>query len=350
MAPLLTRTIGLAILLGAVPAAAQDAPEPDEPAAAEEPAQPAEAPDGPRAKAREAFLEGTELARRAQWAQALSAFERAEAIKPHPVTTYNIGTCLRAIGAYTRALVTFQRALRENAAAGGDVLPAVLVNQAKTFTAEIDQLLVRVELSVAPAGVRLAVDGRPLQAVGTEHYGDLRPAGEGQTLPAATTTLILNPGAHVFTFSRPGFEPAVVNETFTPGARRPLQIQLDRLPARLHIDANVPQALVTFGGRDLGPTPLDIARPAGTYPLLIEKEGYEPYSSSVEVGPGQRLQIEAPLQPATTSVFETWWFWTAAAAVVAGGVTVTYFATRPDPEPPPYDGGTTGWVIQSFAF
>jgi len=143
----------------------------------------------------------------------------------------------------------------------------------------------------------------------------------------------------------------VVNQTFTPGSRRPLRIQLDRLPARLHIDASVPEALVTFDGRDLGPTPLDIARPAGTYPFLVEKEGYEPYRSSVDVGPGQRLTIEAPLQPATTSVFETWWFWTAAAATIAGGVTVTYFATRPEPEPPPYDGGTTGWVIQSsFAF
>jgi hypothetical protein len=45
-----------------------------------------------------------------------------------------------------------------------------------------------------------------------------------------------------------------------------------------------------------------------------------------------------------TSVFETWWFWTATAAVVAGGVTATYFLTRPDPEPPPYDGGTLDWV------
>lgn len=350
MGHLRTSALGVALLLTTVTAAAQEAPPPSEAEPSDETKAPEEPPDGPRAKARAAFLEGAALARTAQWAQALSAFERAETIKPHPVTTYNIGTCLRAIGAYTRALVTFRRALRESAAAGADVLPELLVNQAKTFIAEIDQLLVRVELSVAPVGVRLAVDGRPLQPLGSEHYGDLRPAGEGQPLSAATTTLVLNPGTHVFTFSRPGFEPAVLNETFSPGARRPLQIQLDRLPARLHIDASVPEALVTFGGRDLGPTPLDIARPAGTYPLLIEKEGYEPYSSSVEVGPGQQLQIEAPLRPATTSVFETWWFWTAAAAVVAGGVTVTYFATRPDPEPPPYDGGTTGWVIQSFAF
>lgn len=355
MGPRLTElAIAGMFLLLASPAVAQ-APPPDQagdgqPPGKESAARSAPRPNGARAQARAAFLEAAELARKAQWARALAAFERAEAIKPHPITTYNIGTCLRAIGAYTRALVTFRRALREHTAGAGE-LPQELVDQASAFATELDQLLVRVQLTVAPADVRLAVDGRPLKQVGEAHYAGLRPAADGERLPSGTTLLALDPGAHVFTFTRDGFATAVVNETFAPEEVRRLDIQLDRLPARLHIDATVPEALVTFDGRDLGPTPLDVARPAGSYPLLVEKEGYAPFFSTVDVGPGQQLTVEAPLQPATTSVFETWWFWTAAAAALAGGVTITYFATRPEPEPPPYEGGTTGWVIQSgFAF
>ncbi|MCA9620111.1 MAG: PEGA domain-containing protein [Myxococcales bacterium] len=309
--------------------------------------------DTPSQRARAAFLEGTRLAREAQWAQALAAFERASAIKPHPVTTYNIGTCKRAIGAYAQAYLTFQQALREHEASGGtepsaEGLPAVLVGQTQAFLAEIEQLLVTVDLTVVPSEVSLAVDGRPLLRVGEPvaiYYGGVRPAGRGEVLAESTLVLRLDPGAHVFTFDRPGFERVVVNKTFSPGVRRPLRIELDRLPARVLLEASVPGALVAVNGREVGPTPLELARPAGRYQLSIQKEGYEPYESTLDLRPGQELRLRAPLQPEETSVFTTWWFWTAAGAVVAGGITATYSLTRPDPEPPPYDGGTLDWVV-----
>src|SRR5262249_16858609 len=52
--------------------------------------------------ARAAFVEGTTLVKNAQWAEALAAFERADKLKSHPVTTYNIAACERAMGRYTR--------------------------------------------------------------------------------------------------------------------------------------------------------------------------------------------------------------------------------------------------------
>jgi hypothetical protein len=41
-----------------------------------------------------------------------------------------------------------------------------------------------------------------------------------------------------------------------------------------------------------------------------------------------------------------WWFWTAVGAVVVGSAVGTYYATRPDPERPPVDGGGLGWSVR----
>src|SRR6187402_143183 len=54
-------------------------------------------------KARELFVRGTTLVQSAQWAEALDAFEQSAALRPHPITTYNIGACERALGRYTVA-------------------------------------------------------------------------------------------------------------------------------------------------------------------------------------------------------------------------------------------------------
>jgi hypothetical protein len=296
-------------------------------------------------RAREAFVEGTALAREAQWSQALAAFERARAIKPHAVTTYNIGTCHRAIGAYAQAYLTFERALAEHAAPDGGALPDALVRQSEAFLVEIEALLVTVDLEVVPTGAILAVDGRPLHVASEVHWAGVRAPGTGEPVVEPRLRIRLDPGAHVFTFSRAGFETAIVNQSFPPGARRSLRVELDTLPGRLRVDATVPEALVSLDGREVGPTPIDVFRPAGSYDLLVEKEGYASHRAVVDLAPGQEVAVRAPLVAETTSVFETWWFWTAAGVVVAGGVTATYFLTRPEPEPPPYDGGSIDWVV-----
>src|SRR4051812_10582870 len=86
------------------------------------PAPPAE--DPAVAQAREAFLKGGQLAKDAQWAEALAAFEQSAALRPHPITTYNIGACQRSLGRYTLARKTLGRALAEDRSAGNVLSPA----------------------------------------------------------------------------------------------------------------------------------------------------------------------------------------------------------------------------------
>jgi hypothetical protein len=309
-------------------------------------------------EALEAFVEGTRLARQARWAQALASFERADALKTHAVTTYNIGACERAIGRYTRARLVFDKALTQHEAEDGGTLPEALVVQTRAFLTEIDGLLAHVRLTVIPSSATIAVDGRPLERIAAPWSSEpgprtrlpttiagTRAAGAGEPVVAERFEVWLDPGAHVLTLTRRGFAPAVVNRTFAPGAREDLRLELDRLPAKLNVRANEQGAIVYVDGRDAGVAPVQLSRPAGSYRVTVEKDGFASYEAQVEVGPGEESNLRATLVEEGVSVLGRWWFWTSAAAVVATSAVVTWAATRPEPEPPPYDGGSSGWVV-----
>lgn len=316
---------------------------------------PAESPptDPLAREALEHFVKGTELARQARWAEALGSFERAAKIKPHAITTYNMAACERAIGRYTRARKLFLVALEQHRSEGEAELPETLLAQTQTFLTEIDGLLARVTLTVVPAGAAVAVDGRALEQVTQRGHGVRATYVAGTREPGATDVVheptfdvLLDPGAHVFTITRKGFEPAVVNRSFAPKARASIRLELGRLPATLHIRSNKAGAIVVVNGHDVGPAPVDLLRPAGSYQIAVKKDGFVTYETTLEVRPGEDANLRARLVEDKPSVVEQWWFWTTAAAVVGGGVVLTYFLARPDPEPPPYSGGSTGWVVE----
>lgn len=302
----------------------------------------ADAPDVVRA--RELYSQGITLVRDAQWGEALSLFEQSAALRPHPITIYNIGVCERALGRYTRAARSFERALSPGL--DGMALPASMAAEAATLRDEVQRLLVRAEVTVAPADAVLLVDGRPVQRDGGVFLAGVRPAGAGEPLPAGRGTVELDPGAHVFVVTRRGFADVVVNRSFAPGARTSVSLELDRLPATIRVSASRPGAVVSVGGLDAGVAPVELARPAGAYTILVRKPGFDAYRAEVTVAAGEETAIAAHLVETKVPLTRRWWFWAGAAGVVAGGVTATYLLTRQRPEPAPYDGGSTGWVVR----
>jgi len=308
--------------------------------------------DSRRVEARQAFIEGAEHAKNARWPEALASFEHADSIRSHPVTTYNIGACERALGMYARARLTFRRALSQRTE-DGEGLPDALRQKAQSFLKQIDDLLVELTLRVEPQGAALAIDGRALVPTDEEratlpvHILSSRVADKPAPTPAKAFVVLLDPGAHVLSLSRPGFAPAIVNRTFTPRQKTTLNLELDRLPATLSIRSSPPEAIVTLGDKDLGPTPLDVLRPAGRYDVMVEREGYLPYETQLDVTAGEQVNVHARLVEDEPSVFETWWFWTIAGTVVTGAVVGTYFAVRSDPQPtrPSVSGGTFGYTV-----
>jgi hypothetical protein len=301
--------------------------------------------------AREAFLRGTEFARNAHWSEALAEFERSASLRPHAVTTYNEGACQRALGRYTLARKTLQQALDENDRTGGAQLPEATIADIRGYLAQIDALLATADVVLDPPNAAIAVDGRPLEPAGdgAPLTAGTRPPALAEVPPGSRFRVLLDPGAHVITVSRRGYADAVVNRTFPAGVTVPLALRLDRLPANLHIEADRPRAVVTVDGYDVGLAPVDVARPAGSYRIVVRKAGFTTYEADVVVQAGEAMTLNAKLRAESIPITQRWWFWTAATALLAGAATGTYFIARDatTPSRPPLDGGGLGWTVQA---
>lgn len=322
-------------------------------------AQSAEQPaaiDGERVEqARRLYLEGLEHVREAHWGDALAAFERSRALRPHAMTSYNIGACERALGHYTRAQEQLSRALDEDKT--GELPPSV-ISDAQAFLQEIERLLVHVALVVEPPGTTVTFDGRPLQrvtrvvpaapAAPTRFVAGLLAPGRGGVVPEGELEVVADPGAHVITLSRQGYADVVVNKTYHPGQTARLRLALAELPATIRVSSNERLAVVSVNSRDVGLAPVDVLRPAGVYHIEVTKPGFVHYGADVRVMAGEESALRATLVKEKPSILDKWWFWTAAAAVTGGVATVTFFATRSEPsaQRPPLDGGTLGWVAR----
>lgn len=308
-----------------------------------------DAPDPTKDAARAKYVEGVALARNTQWSEALAAFEASAKLVPNAQTTVSIASCERALGRYVLARETFRRALAESAGQPKP-LPDESVAEVRGFLDEIEHLLAHATVTIEPVEAAIVVDGRPLAVLAPgarpELAAGMLPPGPGRAAPAGSFDLVLDPGAHVFTVSRKGFQDVVVNESFAPASTHAVDLHLDRLSATLRVTASPEGSLVRVDERDVGPVPVDVRRPAGSYKVVVEHEGFVPYTTHVDVQAGEETAIRAALVAEKPSILKKWWFWTAAGVVVAGGVTVTYFATRPKPSPPPYEGGSANWVVQ----
>ncbi|MFO0547108.1 MAG: PEGA domain-containing protein [Polyangiaceae bacterium] len=298
-------------------------------------------------RARALYRSGVKAVEQLEWAEALNHFEASYALVPNANTSLNIGVCERALGRLLLARMMLTRALAENDAGGGQVLDGRGIEDAKSYLKEAESSLVHAKVTVHPEGVSLTVDGRPISSFGDGlgYAAGVDSPGPGAPVPAGTFDLTLDPGNHVFLLSLKGFGDAVSKRDFTPGSTPELTFELERLPAAIHINADVDGALVKVGAIDVGPVPVEVLRPAGTYPVVVQKEGYVPYETSLTVRPGEQAKIDAILPKAKLNVATQWWFWTSVVGALGTAAVATYFAVRPEPEPPPYDGGTTGWVV-----
>jgi len=187
--------------------------------------------DARTSEAREAFKLGAELAREARWDEARVMFSRSNALKPHPVTIYNLAFCDRAMGRPARALELFQRALDVDHA-GPDHLADELIGVTRRYLAEASARVVQVRWSgVEPSELR--VDGRPLEAFvsdGQMFYV----LAESPDPPAATrneaAALLLDPGTHVFVARRPGSADVVETRAVAAGEQLRINFKFEAPP------------------------------------------------------------------------------------------------------------------------
>lgn len=302
-------------------------------------------------QARALYLDGLQQVREAHWAEALAAFERSRQLRPHALTSYNIGACERALGHYTRAQAELGRALEQDEASAE--LPPSVRTEALAFVAEIERISVRIALVVEPSATAISVDGRPLErsagGVGPARFvAGIAPPGPGAPVHARELEIVADPGAHVITLSRHGYSAVVINKTYRPGERVNERWSLTELPATIRISSNERLAVVSVNGKDVGVAPVDVLRPAGSYRVEVTKPGFVHYAADVRVMAGEESVLRSTLVREKPSILSKWWFWTAAATLAGGVATVSFLAARGERrgERPALDGGTLGWVAK----
>lgn len=294
-------------------------------------------------RARALFVEGADLAKKALWGDALARFEASAALRGHAGTSYNVGICQRALGRYTLARVAFRKALEQNNDEA-TLAPSVIDN-IRGYLHETEGVLAELSVTLQPPEARLSVDGRPLDNDNGTRIAGLLPPGPGTSPQQSLFTLVLDPGTHVFVVSGKGFSDVVVRKTVAPGSRGTLDLTLARLPADLRVASNEPNAAVSLDGIDVGLAPVVLQRPAGSYTVVVRKEGFEDYNADVTLRAAEQFDLVTQLQPETIGVHERWWFWASLGTVLATTIVVTYALTRPEPERPPLDGGGLGWTV-----
>jgi hypothetical protein len=172
----------------------------------------------PEDEARSAFLLGVELSHQERWSAARDAFARSIALRPHPITNFNLGFCERALGHWARARHNFALAL----ASEESKLPSDLAANAQDYLAEADSALGTVSVQRIPDAAALAIDGLSLVPIATD-AGSRYLAGasdqQGRTaLKPGSIIVLIDPGSHLLS-AREGtreFEYRIVVESGRP--------------------------------------------------------------------------------------------------------------------------------------
>ncbi len=142
-------TPALVLLLLSAPAA-KKAPAPA-PAAAE---------DADVKKAKDLFTWGQKLYKQARYAEAISKFEEAAEVRPHPVIYFNIGKCYEQLGETAKALRSYRDYLRLSPdAKDRETVSDAIANLERRLREKGQQQLM---VFADPPSARISVDGKEL--------------------------------------------------------------------------------------------------------------------------------------------------------------------------------------------
>lgn len=246
--------------------------------------------------ARAEFIRGTKLAEEAQWSEALAAFEKSGTLKSHPLTTYNIGACERALGRYTRARRSLRLALAGNEASGGTAIKPNVVANGKGYLEEIEGKLAKLDVRVSPTDVLLAVDGRPLEIVGGIAVAGTRTPGPPEAAPGSPFRLEVDPGTHTFTVTRAGLGDTSIPFTFQSGQKGEIELRHEPPKNAVAVVSSPSKpALGAVDGGALHPLPWTVQLAPGSHELTVRVPGQVASKQSLEAKAGITLNVFAPL-------------------------------------------------------
>ncbi|MCA9605173.1 MAG: PEGA domain-containing protein [Myxococcales bacterium] len=275
-------------------------------------------------EARTLFEQGVAALDEGRFADAAELLARSLELRDSAPARFNRAVALRGAGRYLEGVAELERYLEQ----------ATEPRHARTreHAAQILE-----ELRAGVAVLELEVVGSP---------DDVRVDGETVAAADARLELRRDPGGVIIRVARDGYAPIEHTLTLEAGARESLRIDAAEspLPATLSIEALPPLVAITVDGERVGTGRATLERPAGTYRLAFEAEGYLPQRREVALGPGQTSSLSVTLtEIPPTPIEEEWWLWTlVGAGAVAVGVAIglaIFFAN----DQPPIELGTLGF-------
>jgi hypothetical protein len=156
------------------------------------------------AKAKVLFIEGVELFKDGQHAQALEKFQASYALRPHWRLHLNIGLCFMELSMFTRAKAAFDAFVTE----GKDEIKKSERTQVEAELAKLEKIIAVLEIRIVTAGAVVELDGKNVVEA------------------AAAGSIDVDPGAHVIKAFLEGHEPYREEFLVSKAERRTFEIEL----------------------------------------------------------------------------------------------------------------------------
>ncbi|MBM4376609.1 MAG: PEGA domain-containing protein [Deltaproteobacteria bacterium] len=276
-------------------------------ASAADPAKPTAAGAGTLAtlerkkKAFDAKARGDAAMQALRFSEALEAYDAAYALEPGPALLYNRGRALQLLDRMPEALEAFEQFQRE---APPDLLQKVA--KLDELLAEVRSKVATLNLSLAPEGVEVLVDGRA--------------AGTG---PLASPLRLNRKDGVVLALRKEGYHSVERRLDFSKRPEQELSVTLQPKDTTAVLVATSPVAgaFVRIDGRSVGNAPSESYLQPGGHRVVVGGEGYEDAEVAVTLAKGERKTVDVPLKP-TTPLYKRWWLWSAVGAAVVTGVTL----------------------------
>jgi hypothetical protein len=192
-----------------------------------------------------------------QYWLAASDFEQAYATSPHPSVLYNLAQAWVGANRPARAIVVFERYLRES----GDAIDGARRAEVEDTLRALEQSIARWKIAVNPAGASVEIDGEVVDT---------------------SAPLAVDPGPHVVRVSAPGFEDTSRRLRSNPGQPESFTFELKALPASsasaetafVRLSCAVPQVKALVDG---APAPLNTPLPVapGPHRVQFQRLGYQ---------------------------------------------------------------------------
>lgn len=233
--------------------------------------------DAARERAKALFIEGRAHFAEGRLPQALTAFEQANAIKPHPLMLFNIAQVYEAMKDYPRAIETL-RTFNTS-----DMADQESRNKQRFLEGAVAKWP-RVSLSTSPAGAKV-------------HVSD---AKHPARCPATPCTIAVEPGRQTLIFAAPGFRPVSKTVRFSKGQAVTFPpVALPPIVGQVSFTTEPSGAKVLIDGQGRpGLTPFTQALRVGQHQAVITLDGHTPVSRQFVVT--QQHSADAPLTVSAT--------------------------------------------------